>query len=167
MRRDAEMIKRIFNKKAYNQILSPWFIFVITFTGLVIIAGIYMYYTTDIDVRKQEAVTMNNKIVMSIAENGYFNDIYLNSDAMVTKLAGLSYSVIDSKDFYFNVTIYNEDYTEIKNFILGNPDFEFQCRIPGKNYAKCKDSEMLLTDKNDNTKLYRVRILTASNQKSG
>lgn len=159
------MIKLIYDNKAYNQIISPWFIFLLAITGLVIVTGIYMFYTTETDVRTEEAITMNNKIVMSISQNGYFNDIYLDNNARVTKLAGLSGEIIDSKEFYFNVTIYDENYNVIKSFILGNNDFEFQCRIPGKLYAKCKDSEMVLLNKSDSSEIYRVRILTGSNQK--
>jgi hypothetical protein len=153
------------NKKAYNMMLIFWFIAILAISGLVISIGVLMFYSSNVDVRFNEATAMNNKIIMSISDNGYFNDEYLKNDARVTLLAGLSSEIIDSKEFFFNVTISNEDYSGIKGFVLGNPDFSYQCEVPGKYYAKCKDSSVVLLNKTNPSQIIRVRVITAVNQK--
>ncbi|MEM0465436.1 MAG: hypothetical protein QXW97_01895 [Candidatus Pacearchaeota archaeon] len=157
--------KKIY-KNASSKILSFWLIIILFLIAFVISIGVLAFYSSDIDVRQLEANSMNDKIIMSLSTGGYINNEVFNKDSKITQIVEISDFVIrDSKDFYFNVTIYNSNYRELRSFVLGNPDFEFQCRLKGKKYAKCRDSEFILLNRTNPEEKFIIKVLTGSNQK--
>ena len=81
--------------------------------------------------------------------------------------------IIDSGNFYFNITILDEtNHNVVKEMHNGTASFDADCRIvlagqvKGKNYPKCIErKEEIIFSKNGERKNALLYILTASNQK--
>lgn len=150
------------NKRADSRLLSPWLFFILIIIGIGIIVGVLIFYNTKADIRKEEAAAIANNIMDGIASNGYLNQEVFSSDFFV--LTGLNPEMfVDGRDFYFNLTIYgNGRPVEFSN---GTRDFQYQCEIPGNNFAKCYEKEGILLSRTNPDMIYRIKLLTASNQK--
>ncbi|MBR9704610.1 hypothetical protein GOV12_04305 [Candidatus Pacearchaeota archaeon] len=157
------------NKKADSKLLFLYMLSMLTLIGVIISIGVWAYFSSVTDVRLAQANAMNNRIVFAVSSGGYIRPEVFMDEFRMTSAAGISDELLrNSKEFYFNVTIFNETGSKVRSFVLGNPDFEFQCRLPGKNYPKCKDSTMVLVYSNfpDLNEKFIVRILTGVNQKN-
>lgn len=149
------------NKKAYSNfddMIILFACFVIIGAGIVL--GVWMFYSTNIDVRLEEAKTMSNKLIGAIAVHGYLDVNVMKDDFNILEKAGIDEKAIDSGNYYFNLKIL-EGNSEIKTFINGTKDFEVQCELPGEQMAKCYEKELEVSD---GDKQYKIKVLTGSNQ---
>lgn len=149
------------NKKADERILSPWLFVVLTIIGLAIVISVWIFYSSESDVRYEEAKIMSDKLVYALSDSGYLIE-GAEDDYDILKKAGIIPLLMKREgDFYFNITILREDKL-VKDFIFGNSDFEIQCRLNGKLFAKCYEREIFVADENGKLK---IKILTGSNQR--
>jgi hypothetical protein len=149
------------NKKGEDRVLSPWLLIIFTIISVFIVVGILFFYSLKVDVRREEAITISNKIVSYISEEGYFNEEVLEGE--IIDLACLNTdSFAGAGDLYFNLTIYDDEEI-IYNSFRGNRDFEIQCRLNSKHFAKCYWREFYLLNSTDSSQEFRIKLLTASN----
>ncbi len=153
------------DKKAYYNFDDiGMFIFIAIIVTIAIVVGVLIFYGTGVDIRKQEAVAISNRLVDVFSNSGYLNKNVLTGD--ILDLAGLDKEKFsEGGDFYFGVEIYSgENFDEfVESFFKGTKDFRTQCELKGKHFPDCYKREFIVLDK-DSDKKYKIKILTASNQ---
>jgi hypothetical protein len=160
------MTKRHLSNRANSQLLTPWMFFVLGLIWIAITIGVFTFFSSTADVRIKEAKAMSDKIIAGISENGYLNEEVIGSNYDILGDSLISRKMMDNSGFfYFNLSIY--DNNELKNsFTYGNSDFEIQCRLNGKQLAKCYEREFYLIDKSS-FKILKIKLLTGSNNHGG
>lgn len=137
------------NKRAGEEIITPWLIVVWAIILIGIVAGILIFYSAQADARQKEAEILNFKIEDCLKEN--FDDFDLFQDCKINKEM-----IEDSGLYYIKIKINDEvsDY--------GVRNFETLCNLSEKNenFPKCYETEFYI----QKDKLYKIKILTASNQ---
>lgn len=126
-------------------------------------AGIYLYYSSKIDVRIDEAKILTDKIFMAVVKKGNLNEKIFSGDFDILKEARIDKKVIDNGDYYFKVDILKENEKSIV-FEQGFPDYEVECFLSGRNFPECYSREFEIFREN---KKIKIKILTASNQLGG
>ena len=154
------------NKKAYYRFadIGMFFLcFVIIAVGIFI--GIYIFYSSTIDVREQEAKIIYDKLVMAIIDNGELNQKILEANSEnefdIFKEAKLDKNIVN-EDYYFKIEIFTINNELIKKIEEGNRDFEVECFLESKKFPKCYQKEFNLV--NSLQENYKIKVLTASNQ---
>jgi hypothetical protein len=156
----------IIGKKADDRMIYPFQFFVFFLITIAIAAGVFIFYSKEADVRGIESKIIANKIVDSISESGYIKDLVFENDFDILKESNLDRKIfVDSQNFYLNLTIYDHNNKKVKSFIEGNKDFEVLSSLPGKNLPILYKEEFYLTDKLDNSKLFKINILVVTNNK--
>ena len=150
------------NKKADSRLLSPWLFFVLALIGVAIVGAVVVFFSSSTDVRIPEAKTISDRLIYAISDNGYIREESLGGFDILNN-AGIDNRSMDSYGyFYYNVTIFQDDIS-LQSYVGGNIDFEIQCRLNGDKFAKCYEREFVLLDKNNSSAIYRIKILTGSN----
>mgnify|MGYP001560940766 CR=1 len=163
------------NKKAGERIMAFWWFLVFALIGTFIIVGVIIFYSETIDMRGIEAGILNGRIADCVIKNG-------NIDEFVNEKNFDFYSkcLISDKeqDFYGKVSVYEFDSCKKNNelectkllFEKGfGQDFSGYCelqKVKGnqRKLPQCAEKDILA---NINTGKVVLRIVTASNQKSG
>jgi len=162
------------NKKAMEKLFSVWWFFILGVFGLSIAVGTIIFYSADADARELEANILADTLFNCAVSQGYLNEEFFNEDFDIFKKCGLKQEkIIDSGNFYFNITILDEtNHNVLKEMHNGTASFDADCRIvlagqvKGKNYPKCIErKEEIIFSKNGERKNALLYILTASNQK--
>lgn len=157
------------NKKAAEEILSPWMFFIWIVIASGVLVGISVFYNNDFDLRQKESEILNSMIYdCFVNDESVLNEFYdskseINPELVINS-CGLNYSILNSDDFYIDIKIYEEDSNNIyKFFKIGNENFEVWCsgNFKGENIPRCSlNSFSVFVDVP-----IRVEILTASNNK--
>lgn len=159
------------NKKA-EKLLSIWWFLVIIVVFGAIVAGVYLFFSTDIDIREAESAILSDRISNCLASNGYLEEEFLEEDFDLFEYCGLDENVLDSSKFFVKVEIFNETGNEIKKFESGAKALEADCKIwldpeiEAKEYPRCVEKEfgiIYLSEKNKETG--KIKIMAVSNQK--
>lgn len=146
--------------KADSRMISPWFFLILGLIVLVISIGVFSYFSQSMDTREREAKVLFDKLVYGISEEGLLKDGIFDNYDIMDKVDIDPKSMKNEGRFYFNISIYEGENLKI-SFLKGNSDFEIQCRLKGKNLAKCYYNEFFLVDKKNS--LYKIKILTGVN----
>lgn len=148
------------NKKAQNLdgIGMLFVIFIIIGVGVVI--GILIFYSPAIDIRKEEAKTICDKLASSLVDDGRLKNETLR-EFDIFKASGLNEKFFyNGGKYYFKADII-QDEKIIKTYESGTKSFEVQCSLPGSALAKCYSRKIkVLGDKNE---VYEINILAGSN----
>ncbi len=157
------------NKKAAEEILSPWMFFIWIVIASGVLVGISVFYNNDFDLRQKESEILNSMIYdCFVNDESVLNEFYgskseINFESVING-CGLNYSILNSDDFYISIKIYEEDSNDAyKLFKIGNENFEVWCSgdFKGENIPGCSlNSFSVLVDT-----LVSIEILTASNNK--
>ena len=154
-------VKNIFGKRADSRMISPWLFLILAIIGVAIAVGVFSYFSGTADIRIREAKALSDRLIYGISEEGYLKEGVNTGGYDILEKSGIDSKVMDNQGFfYFNVSIYEGDRLKA-SFLKGNGDFEIQCRLSGKNLAKCYSREFFLLDKTGS--LFKVKILTGSN----
>jgi hypothetical protein len=150
-------------KKADSRILSPWLFIILAFIGVIIVGGVFSFFSGSLDIRILEAKSLSDRLVFGISDNGYLRNNVLMDSFNIFENSKINEKMLDNNGvYYFNITLYDESGKLVKSIVKGNSDFEIQCRLKGNKLAKCFYREFkLYNDQED--KLYNVIILTGSN----
>ncbi len=145
------------NKKGYYRFadIGMFFLsFLIIAIGVSI--GIYLFYSETVDIREREAVILSEKITKVIIKEEHLNQKVLENDFNIFNEAEINIKIINNGDFYFKIEIFSLD-NQILKIEEGNRDFEVECNLSGEKFPKCAEKEFNYD--------YKIKILTASNQK--
>ncbi len=93
------------NKNGEEKFLSIWWFFVLAIVGVGIAAGVYIFYSSDIDIRTAEAETLSTRISDCIVKQGVITSDVLKSDFDIYEKCDLNKNLF-KETFYFNVTIF-------------------------------------------------------------
>lgn len=161
------MILDLKTKKSESRLLTPFLFGILLIIGVGIVIGVLTFYSTQADIKIDEAKMLVNHISDGLDNNGYMDPEVLKKDSDIFTISGLDKSFFDQGgNYYFNVSIYNNNVL-VKEFIEGSRDFEVQCRLKGKYFAKCFYKKVYVMDQKNNSMFYRVEILAGSNQEGG
>jgi hypothetical protein len=158
------------NKKA-EKLFSIWEFFVLALVGLGIVAGVLIYYSADMDTREIESKVLYNSLSNCLISQGRLIDDFFKTDFDIFAKCGLNSEIINSGDFYFNISIFDQGNNKIvKEIHQGSSIFQKDCQISNvldaRNFPKCTKKEELVVYYFDNEKrIALVKILTASNQR--
>ncbi|MDO8517631.1 MAG: hypothetical protein Q7S33_05915 [Nanoarchaeota archaeon] len=153
------------NKKA--EILSIWWMLVLTIIGLGIVLGVLIYSGSGIDIRKIESQTLSDKILFCLSDNGNLNVKVLQDNFDIYSECGLNKDIFDSSGkYYFNIKIYDSTKKLVKEISAGNPSFNKDCaieqEITADKYPKCSE---ISEQPNYNNEAVSLIILAGVNQK--
>lgn len=152
------------NKNADSRLLTPWLFFILILIWFIITIGVFVFFSSNADIRFNEAKAMSDKLVYAMIDGGYFEKGVLDSNYDILNQAEINQKLLDNGgNFYFNISIYNKDKIE-KSFVKGNGDFEIQCRLNGNKLAKCYEREFYAYDK-ASSGIFKIKILTGSNNR--
>ncbi len=161
------------NKKAGEKLFSIWWFFVLAVVGVGIVAGVYIFYSADVDVREAEAGILYEKIADCIIEQGFLTDkfLYDKENFDIYKGCDLNKKIIEG-DYYIKIQAFDESNNEFISIIKGNPSFSKDCdiilsndKLKAEKYPKCiRKAEGVLYYDNNEIKKAKIEILTASNQ---
>lgn len=164
------------NKKAGEKWLSIWWIFVLVIIGGVIVIGVLVYYSADINIKEIEADILAERIVRCLVDNGYLRQDFVEEKEFdVFKECNLKREVFGKgSNYFFNISLKNERgnlYREDrKDIIEGDTSFEEDCGIEktmrAKHYPRCsaKNGYLLYVNKEGKTEKVNLKILAGSNQ---
>lgn len=153
------------DKRADSRLLSIWLFIIFGMIAVVIVAGVWISYSINIELKEEEALSLNNKIIDVLVDNGYLNERVFEEDFDIIEEADLSEKLfIEDRIFYLKINILDLESDEVNTIVLGYEGFETECQLPGKDFPKCVKRIILVRRKADN-KGYGLEIITGSNQK--
>ena len=156
------MVLKKMDKKG-EKLFSIWWFIIIIIIGLGIVAGVSLFYSSNLDIRSLEADALSSKVVKCISSSDGINPTILESNFDIFSECSLSQSVfkISVSDFFTGESVIGHSF--------GNNAFEKNCDIKSKitavKYPECSSKSVYVIDK-DNKK-YLVNVLAASNYKGG
>lgn len=161
------------NKRGAEKILSIWWFFVLAIVGLGIVAGVFIFYSADVDVREIESTSLYDNIVDCIAEQGFLSDGLLKEDFDIFKECRLNKNILNNGYFYIKIKFLDNAKSSIReDIVIGNNAFKKDCEISlskdvkAEKFPKCVNgSEDFLYYKDNQIKTATLNILTVSNQK--
>tara|TARA_Y100000310_G_C20264141_1_gene615041 strand:- start:58 stop:540 length:483 start_codon:yes stop_codon:yes gene_type:complete len=155
-------MKKLFKeKRAEERYMSPWLFLVWALIGVAIVGAVLIFYSAEADVREQESKILASRILDCISDNNYLKTEFLLKDYDIFKECNFNKEILDeSREFYFSVSAIGTGIS--KKIIYGEKDFEIQCELEGKNFAKCSRKRAFLLDSNDNK--ITLEIFAGSNQ---
>ena len=108
---------------------------------------------------KEKAVDgkANKQLVRVLSNGDKFNSENFNEELIMSR-AGLDEGVFNEGIFYFKLDVVRE--SGVESISRGNPDFEIQCELEGKGFAKCYEASLVLFDNGEEVTLY---VFTGSN----
>lgn len=132
-------------------VLTFWQFFIWGIIGLGIVVAVYIVYSSQVDVRQNEAEILNNRIAYCLKESSIDNfDVFENCK--------INKKLIEESGMYYIKIEIND-----KKFDYGVANFEILCGLSEKkeDFPKCYESSFNMEDKG---RIYSIKILTASNQ---
>ncbi len=153
-----------------EKLLSLWWFFVLGVVGGGLVIGVLIHTSAEINVNELEADILGEGIIRCIYDNGFLDNKVLEDDFDIFNNCNLNKAVFGKEsNFYFNISIYNEDNSLRKEIIEGANSFEEDCKIQkklkAKYFPKCfEKQEIILFKEGEEIKEIKLKVLTASNQ---
>lgn len=155
--------------KRGEKLLSIYWFFILGLTGVAIVGGTAMFYSSNVDARNLEANILMAEISDCLFDGGYIIDEYFDDDFDLISYCNFGDFGLRS-DFYFNVEFNG------KKIAKGNVDFQKQCeivsvkdsgeKIEAESYPICvKSSQTLYYINNSEQASSVLKILAASNNR--
>ena len=160
-------MRLIFNKRADSRLLSIFLFFVLGIIGVGIVLGVLISYSVDVDLKEEEALSLNNKIIGIFVDSGYLNEKIFEEGFDIAETARLKRELFfDDRLFYLKIDLIDGEGNRVKGYpiILGYEGFETECQLPGKNFPKC-EKKIISVNRREDSKRYKLEIITGSGQK--
>jgi hypothetical protein len=157
------------NKKAAEKYFSFWDLLMFLIIGTGIVSSVYVFSSTDLDIRENEAEILNYKIYDCLVKNGILISEFFDLDFNIYEKCGLNEDIfkIDNK-FFFKIELFDNSNNSIKQFYKSFIDKSVECEIndysSNNNLIRCFENGIviLFNDKGD-LKKGNLKILTGSN----
>ena len=157
------------NKRAEEKYFSLIWLIVLAFIGGMIVIGVLIFSSANIDVRKAESQILITKVSDCLVNNGYINEDAFNENFNFFQECQLSEDVLDeSGKYYVSIRVVEldsaSDYDMIKPIEIGVLDFKMQCSIKNKegHFPVCAEKEISALG-SDGLKRYLIKINAGSN----
>jgi hypothetical protein len=160
------------NKKAGEKILSIWWFASLALIGAAVVVVIMVYFGAFVDVRDQESMMLQEKIMDCVVKNGYLVEEILSlSQEEFLNFCNLNKNQFTSRSqFLFNITIYNSTNNAQKSIAVGPMQHHQTCKalagIPGKNLPSCiekKHGVIFFNKETAKKETWSIYLLVASN----
>jgi hypothetical protein len=142
--------------------ISPALFIMLGIIGIGIVLSVLMFFSNVADVRIDEARALSERVVDEISQNGYLIPEIFEENYSLVNDAKLNNYIFADGLVYISLEISNLN-SKIKDIEVGDSDYKIQCRLKGKNYPRCYSKEFILADKNNPLGIYKIKILTGSN----
>ena len=150
------------NKKGDERYLSPWLFLVWALIAVFIVAGVWIFYSAEVDIRAEESEVLSMRILDCLVDNGEINQIVFQENFDIFSECSLNKEILkESREFYFNISLKDLNGKILKSISAGEKDFEIQCRLKGKNFALCSEKKVYVGRDKENL---IMEILAGSNQ---
>jgi hypothetical protein len=154
------------NKKGDERMIFIFMMFVWIVVALAFVAGVYIFYGADTNIKLKHANVLSNRLFLCISEGG-FNQKILGEEVNLFKECNInSYYFNNEHLFFARVEIFNESSGEkVKEIIIGSDSLITECNLKGRKnqFVLCtEESEFLLKDGEGK---FVVKINTGSNNK--
>jgi hypothetical protein len=152
------------NKKGGVKYLFPWFILLWAIIIIVILAGVLIYYSTQIDIRKEEGEILATRIADCLIDEGRLRENY---DSNIFVKCRLDEGVLDQSGlFYVGIFVTNLASGNVEEMQIGDSNLKDQCILKKdeKHFAEC--GEKVVYALGEDTE-FLVKIVTGSNQLGG
>jgi len=165
------MEQLISNKKGSEKLFSIWWFLVLAIVGVGIVAGVYIFYSSEVDIKEIESEALSNKLIDCVVQQGFLIDDFLKADFDVFETCKINKEIIESGDFYFRISLYDTDKNLFRESLAkGTSAFEVQCEISEnsetKEFPRCLErTENILYYEEGEIKKLTISVLTGSNQK--
>ena len=168
---------RNMNKVGGEKLLSIWWFFVLVIVGAGIVAGVFLNYSKEADVRQPEAQILGERIFGCIIQNGDLKENVLDKNFDIFSECKINKSLFGvGSRFYFNLKINHLEGKELREPILGGlGPLEKDCLVTsGKeeevigagNFPGCYRKEIYVGYYiGGKRKIAKVVLLTASNNR--
>jgi len=167
------------NKRGAEKLFSIWWFLVLVIVGLGIVAGVFIFFSSEVDVREIEVDILNTKIADCIVEQGFLIESALDDNFDILSACRLSENVFSQgSNFFIKINFLDESGANIREPVLkGDFSFEKDCevqepadgeKVEAEKFPKCIQKKYYsLYYKDGQIKKAVLGILTASNQKGG
>ena len=157
------------NKKGDEKLLFVFTFIVWIIVAFAIIAGVYIFYNVDSDIRMNQAEILFNRLFFCVSDGGHFNYDFLKDDFNVFQECGLnSYYFNSNKLFVGEVVIINiSSNEEIKHVFIGPSTSLDWCNLPSSDdkFVLCTPKREFNLKGIDND--FVVKVRAGSNNKGG
>jgi hypothetical protein len=126
------------DKRGEERLLSIWMFGIWGVIAIMIVAGVFVFYQVNSDLRNFQAKSLNNKVSSCFVENSVLKDSFFSGDV---SSCGFNEGLFNDKKYYFRATLYDEDLNKVDEVVLGNNVFEVNCELPGENFPRCYESK--------------------------
>ncbi|MFA5020295.1 MAG: hypothetical protein WC533_04310 [Candidatus Pacearchaeota archaeon] len=158
------------NKKAEMmgiKVLSFWMILIWIIVGFGILAGVWIFFSIESDLRLNQAKVISENIGGCLVDNTYLDKDFVKDEFNLFDRCNID-SELNKRYFYINITLADFNSNEkIKEILKGDSDFEIQCYLSdkSKDYARCFTSSYIVyyTNENDEIKKGILTIKSGSN----
>jgi hypothetical protein len=166
------MIK-LFNNKKGEDFLSIWWFLVLAIVGVGIVAGVYVFSTTELDLRQTNAEILVNSLINCFVDNSVIKNEFFNSfqgESQILNFCNLNDNVLNSnKLFYSKLELYQGE-NLVNSLFIGNAQFQDLCNITSKvtaeNYPVCFQEELnVFYFKNNQLLKGKLKIISGSNNR--
>ncbi|MFA5857059.1 MAG: hypothetical protein WC867_06870 [Candidatus Pacearchaeota archaeon] len=142
--------------------ISPGLFIILGIVSVGIVLSVIMFFSNIADVRIEESKSLLDRVVDTISDNGYLKSEIFEENYSLIENAKLNNNLFADGFIYLSLEIYKMN-SKIKEIDVGDSDYKIQCRLKGKHYPRCYYKEFILADKNNPLEIYKIKILTGSN----
>ena len=163
-------MNKMFKDCKAEKLLSLWWFFVLGVIGGGLVVGVLIHTSAEINVDELEADVLSERVISCVYDNDFLDEKILDNDFDIFNYCNLNKTIFgEGSNFYFNISIFNEDNSLNKSIAGGIYSFEEDCKIQdklnAKHFPKCSEKEqMMLLRQGDEIKEIKLNVLTASNQ---
>ncbi len=153
------------NKKGGERVLSLYWFLILGIVAIVVVSGVFIFYSAQTDVREVETNILADKIIQCFVNNGVFDSVkFIKSETEGIEktcnlvLNDLSYKYQDPEQYYVKVTLMREGIKkEIKTRMQ---EYEPYCgqKRSKKNIPLCAEKRIMVLDGNN---FVLLEVLTA------
>jgi len=159
------------NKKGAEKLFTIWYFIVFGIVGLGIVAGVFLFYSADIDVRESGANLLYDKIANCLVEEGFLIENFLKADFDLISACDLNKQTFSKGSEYYSKVNFVSDFQN-KTIEIGNSGFKKDCgfslseNVKTEKFPKCLEKELkILYIRNNEFRKGVLEILVASNSK--
>jgi len=163
-------LTKITNKKGGEEFLTIWNFIIWAVIAVAIITGTLVFYSQEINVKTYEAEILRDRIMRCITTEGMMNEL-ISGTLNIYEECSLEETILGktNAEYYMNITTKDAEGEVLNETIIGNKDYEIQCKINeegnSKNLPQCvtRNEEITYKDSEEKIQKISVRMLVGSN----
>jgi len=154
------------NKRATSdRLLSIWWFVILAIVGGGVVAGVFMFYSADVNVKKIDAEILYNRLAGCVVEHGYLVEGF-GADTNVFEFCHLNSTVLEGGRYYFEIVLDGDGgFKILGGTAMLKEDSNIEKTVSAKNFPRgYSQVEKVLTSSLD---MRNLKILAVSNMEGG